>query len=218
MNDQVRAIVFILLALLILFTWGHFFKPPVPQAPDKMAVQKSTEVLPSAQPNTQNLQGTATSENKQVSAAAVQAAEEQTVVVESPLYRVELSNRGGVVQSWKLNKYLTDQKPPKPLDLVNADASKQLGWPFSVVLTDKQMEAQANAGLYEVTPAATGANAELQAPAEVTFHWSDGHLGVVKKLSFTPDYELTIECTAKVNGKPIPAAIGWRGGFGDKEV
>ena len=31
-------------------------------------------------------------------AAVVEASEEKTVVVESPLYRVELSNRGGVVK------------------------------------------------------------------------------------------------------------------------
>ena len=41
---------------------------------------------------------------------------------------------------------------------------------------------------------------------------------MVKKLSFTPDYELTVECAVTVDGKPVPAAIAWRGGFGDKEV
>ena len=58
----------------------------------------------------------------------------------------------------------------------------------------------------------------MQAPADVTFHWSDGHLDVTKKLSFTPDYELTVECAVTVDGKAMPVAIAWRGGFGDKEV
>ena len=221
MNDQIRAIVFILLALLILFTWGHFFKPPAPApAPTGAATSQSgTSPAPSGQPAAENLRASAAAaEKKLASAAAIQAAEEKTIVVESPLYRVEFSNRGGVVRSWKLKKYLTDQKPPRPLDLVNADAAKQLGWPFSLVLTDKQLEAQVNSGLYEVTPAATGASGDLQAPADVTFHWSDGHADVVKKLSFTPDYELTVECAVTVDGKAIPAAIAWRGGFGDKEV
>ena len=30
MSDQVRGIVFVLLALVILFAWSHFYKPPVP--------------------------------------------------------------------------------------------------------------------------------------------------------------------------------------------
>jgi YidC/Oxa1 family membrane protein insertase len=221
MNDQIRAVVFILLALLVLFTWGHFFKPPVP-APQQMRTGTS-QVAPAVGAGAQaSVAGVgaapAIAASKTPSAGAVQGTEEKTIVVESPLYRVEFSNRGGVVRSWKLKKYLTDQKPPRPLDLVNADASKQLGWPFSLVLTDKQLEAQANSALYEVTPPVTDASADLQAPADVTFHWSDGHVDVVKKLSFTPDYELTVECAVTVDGKPIPTAIAWRGGFGDKEV
>jgi YidC/Oxa1 family membrane protein insertase len=220
MNDQIRAIVFILLALLVLFTWGHFFKPPVP-APQQTPV-RTPQVAPAggagSQASIAGVGAPATATSRPTSAGAVQATEEKTIVVESPLYRVEFSNRGAVVRSWKLKKYLTDQKPPRPLDLVNADAAKQLGWPFSLVLTDKQLEAQANSGLYEVSPAATDASADFQAPAEVSFHWSDGHLDVVKKLSFTPDYEQTVECTVTVDNKPIPAAIAWRGGFGDKEV
>ena len=55
--------------------------------------------------------------------------------------------------TWKLKKYFDDQKPPHPLDLVNAQRAQQLGWPFSLVLSDPQLEAQANSALYEVTPA-----------------------------------------------------------------
>ena len=219
MNDQIRAIVFILLALLILFTWGHFFKPPVP-APQQTPAGNA-QVAPDAtgsQASAAGMGALPAAASKPLSAGAVQATEEKTTVVESQLYRVEFSNRGGVVRSWKLKKYLTDQKPPRPLDLVNADAAKQLGWPFSLVLTDKQLEAQVNSGLYEVTPAASGTSGDLQAPADVTFHWSDGHVDVVKKLSFTPDYELTVECVVTVEGKAVPVAIAWRSGFGDKEV
>jgi YidC/Oxa1 family membrane protein insertase len=223
MNDQIRAVVFILLALLILFTWGHFFKPPVPApspAPSGAISQgNNTNPVPPGQPSASALRASAESAaGKPAPSNAVQAAEEKTTVVESPLYRVELSNRGGVVRSWKLKKYTTDQKPPRPLDLVNADAAKQLGWPFSLVLDDKQLEAQANAGLYEVIPPASGPSADLQAPADVTFHWSDGHLDVTKKLSFDQSYELKAECAVTVDGKPVLAAIAWRGGFGDKEV
>ncbi len=72
----------------------------------------------------------------------VEASEEKTVVVESALYRVELSNRGGVVKTWQLNKYMDDQKPPQPLDLVNDSVAQELGWPFSLVLSDPQQEAR----------------------------------------------------------------------------
>ena len=118
---------------------------------------------------------------------AVQASAEKTVVVQSSLYRVELSNRGGVVKSWKLNKYFDDQKPPRPLELVNADGSQQLGWPFSLVLADSQLESQANNALYEMSPSSSD---EVNAPSEITLHWSDGHLDVTKKMNFEQNYEI----------------------------
>ena len=56
------------------------------------------------------------------------------------------------MRSWKLKNYFDDQKPPHPLDLVDPSASQQLGWPFSLMLSDPQLEAQANSALYQVTP------------------------------------------------------------------
>ena len=53
---------------------------------------------------------------------------------------------------------------------------------------------------------------------DVTFHWSDGHLDVTKKLSFTQDYQMSVEVAVTLDGKPLPAAIAWRGGFGDRAV
>src|SRR6202040_139729 len=116
---------------------------------------------------------------------AIQASAETTVAVDSALYHVELFNRGGVVRSWKLKKYFDDQKPPQPLELVDSSAGQQLGWPFSLMLSDAQLEARANSGLYEVTPS----SGQVDAPAVITLHWSDAHLDVTKKLNFTQDYE-----------------------------
>jgi YidC/Oxa1 family membrane protein insertase len=97
---------------------------------------------------------------------------------------------------------------------VNTAAAQQLGWPFSLVLSDAQLEAKANSALYEVTPD----QLRLAAPIEVRFHWSDGHLEVTKKLTFNSDYELSAEVSVLLDGKPIPAALAWRGGFGDRAV
>jgi len=215
MSDQIRAIVFVVLALVILFAWGHFYKPPVaPPQPAQTGVQDTTSQV------TGNTSASAGSMTRQSDAAAagsktmIQAAEEKMVVVESPLYVAEFSNRGGVVRSWKLKKYSDDEKPPHLLDLVNNSAAQQLGWPFSLVLSDSQLEAKANSALYEVTPGLTN----LAAPTEVAFHWSDGHLDVTKKLNLNLDYVMSAEVSVLLDGKPIPAAIAWRGGFGDRAV
>ena len=43
--------------------------------------------------------------------------------MENALYRVEISNRGGVVKSWQLKKYKDDAKPQRVLDVVHPEAA-----------------------------------------------------------------------------------------------
>lgn len=235
LSDQARGIIFVIIAIAVLFLWMRYISPPPsPQKanPTNQAVAPAQGKAPTpsestAGANAAPLHG---ADEKPGKVEATHAAGEKTIVIDSPLYRVEMSNHGAVVRSWKLKKYLDDQKPPKPLDLVNADSSQQLGWPFSLTLQDSQLESQANDGLYEVSAAflrqdGTAAAAsepqpanEFEAPVGVTFHFSDGHLDVTKKLSFNQSYELTVETTVLVDGKPAAAGIAWRGGFGDKEV
>ncbi|MGA9569051.1 MAG: membrane protein insertase YidC [Candidatus Acidiferrales bacterium] len=254
MSDQVRGIVFVVISLLILFAWGHFYKPPVPP-PQTNPSQTSAPLNQqgSQQAATQsgaagNASSSAVAKSGATAAAAnpsvVEASEEKTVVVESALYRVELSNRGGVVKTWQLNKYFDDQKPPHPLDLVNDSVARELGWPFSLVLADPQLEAKANSALYQVqafgavvvatekagngsnaaaiaaarAAATNNGNGPLDAPIKIIFHWSDGHLDVTKTLNFTLNYETTVEAAVTLDGKPQPVAVAWRGGFGDKAV
>lgn len=222
MSDQTRGIIFVIAVIAVTFIWMHFFQPPAPQP------QKSGQVAGTTTPgqnsgagSTQPSAGSGASQTAANAAPAavakipvVQATAEKHIVIESTLYRVELSNHGAVVRSWKLNNYFDDQKPPRPLDLVNPDAAQELGWPLSLTLPDPQLESRANSALYDVSPGLEN----LNAPAEVTFHWSDGHLDVTKKLKFTQDYQLSIEVSASLDGKPLAPGAAWRGGFGDKAV
>jgi YidC/Oxa1 family membrane protein insertase len=223
MKDQYRAILFVVLALAVLFAWSHFFKPPAPPPAPAQTQQQQRQsgpapvAAPAALPGRPHQR--AKVEAKAIKISAVAASQEKTIVVESPLYRVELSNRGGVVHSWKLKKYSDDETPPQPLDLVNADSGAQIGWPMSLLVgdsqgADKQYETEANAALYEVTPGPE----HFDAPAEITFHWSDGYLDVTKKLKFDQSYEVSVAVTATLDGEPLPAAVAWRGGFGDKGI
>jgi YidC/Oxa1 family membrane protein insertase len=223
MSDQTRGVIFVVAVLAITFIWVHYFQPT--QAPQKPA-QAISQAAPAQTGMTSPAAAAgaaATSQqtpvsSKPVAIPSVQASSEKSVVVESPLYRVELSNRGGVVRSWRLKKYFDDQKIPQPLELVNQSAAQQLGWPFSLVLADKQLENEANSALYEVTPVPSDAVATASAPADITLHWSDGHLDVTKKLHFKQDYETTVEVNAALDGKPLAPALAWRGGFGDQAV
>ena len=211
MSDSVRMVVFVVLVVAIMSAWLHFFPPAVPpQKPVAPAAQSAPAQAATQVPAAPNAAVPA----KPAAITAIQATEEKIIVVESALYRVELSNRGGVVRSWKLKKYLNDETPPRSLDLVNSDAAQQLGWPLSLMLSDAGLQDEANTALYDVSPSA----GNLNAPAEITFHWSDGHLDITKKLKFAQNYEVSVEASAALDGKPLAPAIAWRGGFGDKAV
>lgn len=218
MSDQARAVIFVIAVMVITFVWLKVYKPPTP--PPQTPGQAVTQTAPGA--------GTAQPTAAQASLApaapvkvpVAQAAAERIVTIESSLYHIEITNRGGVVRSWTLTKYFDDQKPPRPLDLVNSAAAQELGWPFSLKLSDAQLETEANAGLYQVATNIPGASEvrALAAPVTVTLHWSDGHLDVTKKLSFSNDYEMSAEVSAALDGRPITCGLSWLGGFGDKSV
>jgi YidC/Oxa1 family membrane protein insertase len=238
LSDQVRMIIFVVLVLVVTFVWSHFFSPP-PAPPAQKQGQTAGQTAPPEPDRTPSRTGTTSApaagtkagageSAKRGSIPTARASAETIVQVESSLYSVELANHGGVVRSWKLKKYFDDQKPPHPLDLVDPDAAQQLGWPFSLLLSDPKLEAQANGALYEISVAKSGTGPPLRAPSagatrfdapvEVTFHFSDGHLDVTKKLNFEAAYEMSLEASVTLDGEPLPAAIAWRGGFGDKAV
>jgi YidC/Oxa1 family membrane protein insertase len=216
LSEQQRILIASVFALVVITVWTIFLKPPAqPPRPAQSATEQSS---PAAQdlpliPSQMASGGKAAKPSSQPATVPAHAAtEEKTVVVQNGLYRVEISNHGGVVTSWQLKKYTDDAKPPRTLDLVHPDVAKQSGWPFSLVLDDPQLEAAANNGLYEVTPA----GGTVEAPAEVKLDWSDGHLAVSKRLKFdSGKYLMELETSVTLDGKPLTHSMAWRGGFGD---
>src|SRR5580704_1605321 len=117
MSDQMRGIVFVVAALAILFVWQHFYKPPAPPPSAKGAPTAQTSgstpsqtsgALSGTTPSSAIPAGKMSAAAPPANPAVEQATEEKMVVVESPLYRVEFSNRGAVVRSWLLKKYFDD--------------------------------------------------------------------------------------------------------------
>src|ERR1700730_4497148 len=210
-----------LLCVLVILGWTAYFGPKPPANAPKSATPGTTAPAPSTNSGAQNPNMLAPQAPPTVSAAptgpvsATADSEERTIVAENALYRVEFSNRGAVVKSWQLKKYKDDSKPQKPLDLVHSQAAQQTGaWPFSLSMNDPQMEKAANSGLYKVS----GNAANLTAPAELTFAWSDGHLEITKTFHFDHSYVVNVDTTSKYNGTPVLAGLAWRGGFGDLTV
>src|SRR5271155_4049583 len=244
-----RILIASILSMAVILLWAKFFapKPPAnlpqatrpaitsPSGTNSTATSSSTSPSTSGNnSNTQTPAGDATGIAPSNAAAMPPKADaqERTIVVENTLYRVEISNRGGVVKSWQLKKYKDDSKPQRVLDVVHPQAAEQVGgWPFSLVLDDQQLEAQANSALYKAWVPEPGARAEdlaahyaglpaspLKAPKELEFVWSDGHFEVTKSFRFDDSYVVRVETIVKVNGMPVKSGIAWRGGFGDLTV
>jgi YidC/Oxa1 family membrane protein insertase len=244
LSSEMRILIASILSMAVILLWAKFFapKPPAnlpqanrpaitaPAATNPATTPSSTAPSSAAgRPNGATTAGVATGIAPSNAAAMppTAAKEEPNIVVENELYRVEFSNRGGVVKSWQLKKYKDDSRPQRVLDVVHADAAAQVGgWPFSLVLDDQQLETQANSALYVV--AQPGAHAEgtaaaapispLTAPVGLEFVWSDGHLEVTKTFRFDDSYVVHVETTAKFNGVPIKSGVAWLGGFGDPTV
>jgi YidC/Oxa1 family membrane protein insertase len=216
--EHLRVVVFVVVALAILFIWSHYFSPLPP--PEKETPEASAQQAPGEAGPMPGRPTVAPSTEVPHSTPVVHAAAEKIVAVDSPLYHVEISNRGGVIRSWQLKRYLTDEKPPRPLDLVNSDAAKEFGWPFSIFLADAQVESEANGQLYQLTTSAGSSpdQTHFEAPVSIVLHFSDGHLEVSKKLNFDESYQVTVETSVSLDGRPLVAGLAWRGGFGDKEV
>jgi YidC/Oxa1 family membrane protein insertase len=221
-TPELRILAASLLSFGVIILWVKFFgpKPPLQPPPaNRPAVTAPATPGAAISPAASAPQASVTPAPKAPAIAAnipaKSASQERTIVVENSLYRVEISNRGGVVKSWQLKHYKDDAKPQRVLDVVHPDASQQTGgWPFSVVLDDEQLQNAANSGLYQLSSPAT----ELQAPADLELTWSDGRLEVTKHFKFDHTYVVRAETSVKLNGKPITAGLGWLGGFGDLTV
>lgn len=249
LSTEMRILVASLLSMAVILLWVKFFapKPPPNSAQsNKPGIASSTTpkngtaspspVAPANGSAGIQALGNATkiAPTPVVNVPARADSQERTIIVENALYRVEISNRGGVVKSWQLKKYKDDAKPPRVLDVVHPEAAAQVGgWPFSVVLDDTQLESQANSGLYQagvvragkptavdvpqsVTSLPTGNT--LEAPSNLQLVWSDGHLEVTKIFYFDHSYVMRAEISVKLNGTPIKAGLAWLGGFGDLTV
>lgn len=219
-TPELRILVASLLSMAVILLWAKYFgpKPPVTPPQENKPAQVSTATAGTAAPTTTPSPAATPAKISGATTPAVPPtadSQERTIVVENDLYRVEFSNRGAVVKSWQLKNYKDDSKPQKTLDLVHPQAATETGgWPFALVFDDPQLGTLANSGLYKISSDANS----LEAPADLTFTWSDGHLQVTKKFHFDHSYTVNVETTVTNNGNHVMAGLAWLGGFGDLTV
>ncbi len=217
-QDSKTILMFTALFIVILFGMQYFREKKAPQptpaqhqqSETAKNAQQPTAPAPSTKAESPTSQKAVATQPKPVPQASdVVAKTQSTTVVENELYRITLSNRGAQVTSWVLKKYADDHG--KPLDLVNQKAAAKYGYPLSLYTYDEGMRGKLSSALY--VPSATG---DLNAPASLSFEYSEGGLTVHKTFSFDSTYVIRAKVTVTQNGAPVKALLSWPAGFGDQ--
>ncbi|HEV2494207.1 MAG TPA: membrane protein insertase YidC [Terriglobia bacterium] len=223
MEQEKRVLIAFVLSVAMLMVWRIFFvKMPPPPPKTSAPVSQKAAPAPSGSPQTP---GQSPSPNQAAPRPAAvtlpveQGTSAQDLVIEDEFYRVTLSTQGGLVKSWVLKKYLDEQD--KPLDVVNSEACKTLGFPMSLnVLAgsagqpDQTLSDRLNSALYVASPSGT----TLQAPVKVVLTNSDGKMRARKEFSFGKGYEVDAEVSVFDGQNYEPLEVKWPGGFGDQSL
>jgi YidC/Oxa1 family membrane protein insertase len=212
MSMEMRLLLAFLLMGAVMFVFQYLTPqaPPPKKQPTTAAQTTPAAETPAATP-APSTPAPSTAEPPAQAAAPNPAATPQTMrpplVIETDLYKVTLSNQGGTIRSWLLKK--TKGNDGKPLDLVNSASG--MDFPYSLHFPGTKPNANLNWTWYQqaVDPDHLG----------VTYTYSDGHVSVRKVIRFQQKSYLSMVSTeVTLDGKPLPAMIQWRGGFGDLTV
>ena len=211
---EARLLIAFVLMFLVLFLTPYLYKPaPAPKIVPKPVPQKTEQVTapPVQTPAPPKPPAIKIAGKKETPAEAsvVQSAREEDSVIETALYRITFTNRGGAVKSWKLKKYRDVNN--NPVELVNASAIGKVPAPMSIELKDRKPAFDANEVLYVGRPADDGTG--------VDYEFSDGQTNVRKSFRFTRDsYRSQITSEVSAPGVTLPHYVVWRGGFGDSTI
>ncbi len=140
-------------------------------------------------------------------AGQIQAPAEATTEIDTDLYHMVFSNRGGLLKSWVLKKF--QDNSGKPLEVINTAA--KVPAPFSIEVTGTKLSFDPNTVLYQSKPLGDGTGIE--------YDYSDGKTSIRKSFQFARDSYLSdVESEVSQNGIALPHVLMWRGGFGDQRV
>jgi YidC/Oxa1 family membrane protein insertase len=208
---ELRLLFAFILMGVVLFVTPYFYKtvaPPVKKsaplaANSERAASGANATAPPAAPAETVV--TPTAQNTAVPRVA--ARDEQLFSIDTDVFRISFSNRGGVVKSWLLKKYKAHAG--NPLELVNTAAKVEP--PFSLYFPGTKPSPDVNQALYAAKPDPDGLG--------ISFDFSDGNTAVHKSFQFSKSSYLShISTEVTSAGKPVPNLIEWRGGFGDVAV
>jgi YidC/Oxa1 family membrane protein insertase len=198
-----RLLLVFALTFLVIILFQPLMKKYLPQS-----TAPAAETPAAPQPSTPAATSLASQVSIPATGASKQASAEAETVVENDLYRVTFTNRGGLVKSWILKTYFDEHG--NPLELVSK-AAENHGYPMSLWTYDEAQRNKINSALYVASD-----SGKLNAPARVTFEYSDADVSVRKTFSFDHTYLVHLETSVVSKGSQVTAFPMWPAGFGDQ--
>jgi YidC/Oxa1 family membrane protein insertase len=145
-----------------------------------------------------------------VAATVVGDSTEREIRVETRDVIAVFMNRGARLKSWRLKKYLDQQKQPQ--ELIEQSPSHPL--PFTLQTSDESLNASLNDSLYSVSavPSTT-----ISAPTDVRFEYrNEAGVRALKEFHLTPDsYMVGFHLDVTVGDRKVSPAIVWGPAVGD---
>ena len=218
-----RVIVFLILSLLIIVGYDYLMKElgylpsstPEEQATEPVrpsdAAQRDMPTEPDAAQKETSLPVSppASSGDGSRSTSGV----EQTVHIETELFKADLSTRGGVVKTWELKGYTTEvNHGAPPVQLVHK--AGRFPGPLSVRVSDADVTKELQESDYEVEQEASRLDASTPS-GRVTFRYRNEQSGLQleKTLTFHHDSYL-VDVSIKIQGVSGPIDVGLGANFG----
>ena len=193
-----RVLLAILLSFVVLYGYQALFPPPEP-------VQPQTSAPAAAPPGPSTATPAPTTQkppdNPPVEAAPAPAvapltgdSQERDITFDNGSVHAVFSNRGGVIKSWRLKKYLNAAR--EPLELVPQDIPGAHAKPFTLSVDDQAVSKTLGESLYRANATAVDATTTAQT---LTFEYQDASgLSVRKEFAFDPQSPYVLKFTATV--------------------
>jgi YidC/Oxa1 family membrane protein insertase len=204
-----RVLIAIFLSFIVLYGYQAFVVKPVPKPVPGTPAAQTAKTSAAAEP--------AGSAARAVVAPAPSAATlvgdsaERDIRIETRDVIAVFTNRGARLKSWRLKKYLDQERKPQEL-VENQLASQPL--PFTLSTSDAQLDATLNGALYSVDATTPEM---ITAPLDLRFEYRDAAgVASVKTFHFLPDsYAVDVRVDVSVGTRVITPAIMWGPAVGD---
>lgn len=218
-----RVIVFLIVSLVVIIGYDYLLKGMgllPPSEPVQVATTAGSPAATSTPAGSENISAQTASASASTSASSPSqpvspaggmgtANEEQTVEVDTDLFRAKFNNRGAVLKSWELKRYTTPtEQGPVPVQLVYAGG--HFKGPLSLVTSDQSVTTDLGSALYQVTQDFSRLD-NAHPVGHLTFRYHDAQrkVDVEKELTFHHgSYVVDIAIRTQGFTTPVDVTLG----------